>query len=80
MTDLHLRRASGRRRAAQWPDDFDVIGANGDVVGRIFKATTSPRGKPWAWTRVAGHGEPTHGYALTREAAVQAFATGWHRE
>jgi len=23
---------------------------------------------------------PTHGYAESREAAMQAFAKGWHRE
>src|ERR1700692_3323150 len=29
MPDLLLRRASGRRPSAQWPDDYDVVGADG---------------------------------------------------
>jgi hypothetical protein len=36
---------------------------------------------PWVWTLTYGYHEdrtPTHGYELTREAAMKAFA--WHRE
>jgi len=61
---------------------FDVL-ANGEVVGRIFKASDAPVGSPWMWTLAFGHLEdrtPTHGYAETREAAMAAFAKSWRRE
>jgi hypothetical protein len=53
MTDLLLRRAQAGRASAQGDDDYDVIDAVGLVIGRIFKATTSPadasssRMPPW---------------------------------
>jgi len=76
MPDLLLRRASGRRPSAQWPDDYDVTGAGGKIVGRIFKALHAPAGKPWAWTIVS---DTTSGYGVTREAVLRAFAKSWHR-
>jgi hypothetical protein len=51
--------------------------ANGEVVGRIFKANAAPVGSPWLWTLAFGHHEdrtPRRGYAATREAAMAAFA------
>jgi hypothetical protein len=71
MTDLLLRRAWESRPGAVGQDDYDVIVDDGFVIGRIFKATASPAGKPWRWTR---------GYEATREAAIQAFAKSWWRE
>jgi hypothetical protein len=62
-------------------DDYDVIGTDGIVIGRLFKATTSPVGT--RWTLAYGDhegGTPTHGYEATRHAAMQAFAKSWHRE
>jgi hypothetical protein len=56
-----------------------VVGADGLIIGRIFKATQAPAGTPWMWTLAYGHHEdrtPTHGYEPTREAAMQAFAKG----
>jgi hypothetical protein len=44
---------------------------------------TTPGGMPWMWSVAYGyhkHRTPTHGYAATREAAMQAFAKSWHRE
>jgi hypothetical protein len=38
MTDLLLQRASESRPGADGRDDYDVIGADGLVIGRIFKA------------------------------------------
>ena len=74
-----LKRAA---RPCQWnDDDFDVV-ANGEVVGRIFKAGVSVA-RPWMWTLIFPHHEdrtPTHGYAVTREAAMTAFAKCWRRE
>jgi hypothetical protein len=81
VTGLLLRRAQTSRAGAQGDDD--VIGTDGMVIGRIFKATTSPAGTPWMWTLAYGDHEdrtPTHGYEATREAAMQAFAKSWHRE
>jgi hypothetical protein len=62
--------------------DYDVL-AEGFVVGRIMKVTTSPAGTPWMWTLAYGYHEdrtPTHGYEPTREAAMAAFAKSWRRE
>jgi hypothetical protein len=48
---LILKRASASRRpSGQWnEEDFDVL-ANGELVGRIFKANAAPVGSPWMWT------------------------------
>ena len=75
MTDLLLRQAQASRAGAQGDDDYDVIGTDGIIIGRIFKATTSPTGTPWMWTLAYGDREdrtPTHGYEATREAAMAA--------
>jgi hypothetical protein len=50
---LVLKRASASRPSGQWnDDDYDVL-ANGEVVGRIFKANAAPVGSPWMWTLAA---------------------------
>jgi hypothetical protein len=71
---LILKRAAVSRPSGQWSDDdFDVL-ANGEVVGRIYKANAAPVGSPWMWTLVFWHHEgrsPTHGYAATREPPWQ---------
>jgi hypothetical protein len=82
VTDLLLRQAQPSRAGAQGEDDYDVIGPDGLVIGRIFKAT-SLVGTPWMWTLAYGEHEnrtPTHGYEATRDAAMQAFARSWYRE
>ena len=79
--DLLLQRAALRRPSGQWNnDDFDVV-ANGEIVGRIFKAGVSVA-TPWMWTLILPHEDrtPMHGYAATREAAMAAFAKSWRRE
>ena len=56
--------------------------ADGAVVGCI-KANAAPVGSPWMWTLAFGHHEdrtPTHGYEVTREAAMAAFAKSWRSE
>jgi hypothetical protein len=83
VSDLLLRRASQHRAGAEGADDYDVVGADGLIIGRIFKATQSPEGTPWMWTLAYGQHEdrtPTHGYEPTREAAMRAFAKSWERE
>jgi hypothetical protein len=81
---LLLRRASENRPPAQGPDDYDVIGNDGEVIGRIVKAVATPAGTPWMWTLAHGYYHedrmPTHGYEATREAAMQGFARSSHRE
>ena len=73
---LVLKRAAASRPSGEWnDDDFDVL-ANGEVVGRIYKANAAPVGEPWMWTLIFPRHEgrtPTHGYAATREAGRAAF-------
>jgi hypothetical protein len=80
---LLLKRAALSRPSGEWnDDDYDVL-ADGAVVGRIFKMNAAPVGSPWMWTLAFGHHEdrtPTHGYAATREAAMEAFAKSWGRK
>jgi hypothetical protein len=61
---LILKRASATRPSGEWnDDDFDVL-ADGEVVGRIYKANAAPVGSPWMWTLDFWHHEdraPTHG-------------------
>jgi hypothetical protein len=79
---LTLKGAPASRPSREWSDDdFDVL-AEGEVVGRIFKADVSAA-RPRMWTLDIGHYEhhsPTHGYAATREAAMAAFGKSWRRE
>jgi hypothetical protein len=80
---LILKRAPASRPPGEWgDDDFDVL-ANGEVVGRIFKANAAPVGSPWMRAFMFPHQErrsPTHGYAAAREEAMAAFAKSWRRE
>ena len=86
MTDMLLRKAQTGRAGAEGDNDYDVVGTDGTVIGRIFETTTSPPGTPWMWTIAYGNHEannqdqtPTHGYEATREAAMQAFGRSWYR-
>ena len=59
--------------------------ADGEIVGRIYKANAAPVGSSWMWTLVFWHHDdrsPTDGHAATRprEAAMAAFARSWRRE
>jgi glycine cleavage system aminomethyltransferase T len=56
--------------------------ANGEVVGRIYKANAAPVGSLWMWTLAFWHHEgrsQMHEYAATREAAMAALAKSWRR-
>jgi hypothetical protein len=80
VTGLLLRKAPTVRAGARGDEDYDVIGPDGLIIGRIFEATTSPIGTPWMWILTYGHQEdrtPSNGYEATREAAMQAFARSW---
>ena len=76
-TPLILKRAATSRPSGDWnEDDYDVL-ADGEVVGRIYKANAAPAGAPWMWTLAFWHHKdrtPTHGYEETREAAMAVFA------
>ena len=65
------------------PEDFDVF-SDGAVVGRIFfSGATSPTIRAWFWSLASGYHKdrtPTHGYEVSREAAMAAFAKSWRRE
>ena len=77
--DYLLKRAALSRPSWNY-DDFDVV-ANGEIVGRIFKAGVSVT-RPWMWTLIFPHHEdrtPMHGYATTREDAMAAFAKSRRR-
>ena len=52
-----LRQAQASRAGAKGDDDYDVIGSDGLVIGRIFKATKSPVGTPLMWTLAYGDHE-----------------------
>jgi hypothetical protein len=83
MTDLLLRRVPERRPGADGQDDYDVVGAAGLVVGRIFKATTSPAKTPWMWNVAYGNQEDrsqAHGYEPTLGAAMAVFRRRWDRQ
>ena len=44
---LILKRASASRPSGEWSnDDYDVL-ADGEVVGRTFKANAAPVGSAW---------------------------------
>src|SRR5262249_39499551 len=57
MTDRLLRHASESRPGADGQDDYDVIGTDGLVIGRIFKANRFPNGMPWQWELAYGFHE-----------------------
>jgi hypothetical protein len=76
MAELLLKRAT-----AASGEVYDVLSGS-RIVGRILLSDASPASQ-WVWTLSYGYHEgrtPTHGYAESREAAMQAFAKSWHRE
>ena len=79
MSQLILKRASASRPSGEWSDDdYDVL-SDGTVVGRIMNAAAAPVGASWLWTCGFDPRErqPAHGYCMTREAAMAAFAQSW---
>jgi hypothetical protein len=58
--------------------DVRLGDAHGEVVGRIFKAMTSPHERPWFWAITVRTQERTaRGYAATREDAMAALTKTW---
>ena len=78
-----LVHASKSRPRGQWFDDnYDVWDGKAKVVGRIFRATTTPPSRPWFWTITErALQRPTDfGYAPTREEAMEEFKRAWRGE
>jgi hypothetical protein len=53
--------------------------ADGEVVGRIFKANAAPVGSPWMWTLAFGYHREraaNHGYAATRPPWLRSARAG----
>ncbi len=59
--------------------DVRLGDADGEVVGRIFKANITPRDRPWFWaiTVPAREQRTRRGYAATREDAMAALTKAW---
>ena len=77
---LILKRASASRSSGQWRD-YDVF-EDGIVVGRIVCLdAVGPQVRPWIWA--SGHNgdirRAAHGYEMTHEQAMAAFAKSWRR-
>ena len=69
--------------AADHGDHYEVLDEARNVVGHIVLSDAAPPEVPWIWSIASGHHtgrKSTHGYAATREAAMEAFARVWHRE
>jgi hypothetical protein len=76
MSQLTLKRAKVSRPSGQWRnDDYEVI-CKGAVVGRVFLSPAAPQDRQWMWIQ---NRTPAHGYEMTREAAMAAFAKSWRR-
>ena len=71
---LLLRRASESRPPAVGPDDFDVIGKDGELVGRIVRARITPADTPWMWSLLDAEQTLAMGYSTSRDTAVQAVS------
>jgi hypothetical protein len=67
------------QRLRRLVEDYDVIGPQEFVIGRIFNSIASPPGKPWAWTLAYGFHEdrsPTHGYEQALSVGAKACSGG----
>ena len=76
MTDLLLQPTGS-------PTQYEVI-ADAQIIGRItLSSSLRNHSEPWVWSIDLafsdGH-DPVHGFAATREAAMQAFTRSWFRE
>jgi hypothetical protein len=60
VTDLLLQQAQTSRAGAQGDDDYDVIGPDGAVIGRIFKAQRLRGHRMWTRATLAGLARKAH--------------------
>ena len=78
--NLILVHASKSRPKSQCSDDdYDVQDGNAKVIGRIYRATATPPGRPWFWmiTERALQRPTNLGYAASCEEAMAAFKHAW---
>jgi hypothetical protein len=76
--DLKLRRTW--HNAGEPPrEDYEVIDAHGEKIGRMYRAIAVGGGEAWKWTvyGIAVTNYPPAGQAPTREAAQAAFKAAW---
>jgi hypothetical protein len=61
------------------PEDYEVIDARGERVGRIKRTVAVRGGYAWNWTvyGIAVTNHPPAGQAPTRAAAKAAFKAAW---
>jgi hypothetical protein len=61
------------------PEDYEVIDARGEKIGRMYRTIAVGGGHAWNWTvyGIAVTNHPPAGQTLTREAAQAAFKTAW---
>jgi hypothetical protein len=61
------------------PEDYEVIAARGERVGRIKRTIAVGGGEAWNWTvyGIAVTNHPPAGQAPTRAAAQAAFKAAW---
>jgi len=72
---LILKPVSASRPSGEWnDDDYDLL-ANGEGVGRIFKANATPIGWPRMWTLIFPH----HEGARHRTAMRRCARPRWRR-
>jgi hypothetical protein len=71
---LKLQRVSGSPR-----EDYEVIDARGEKVGRILRTDAEGGGEAWIWAvyGIAVTNHPPAGRAPTRDAARAAFKAAW---
>jgi hypothetical protein len=76
---LLLKRAALSRLSGEWNDDDYEVLANGEFVGRIYKANAAPVGSPWMWTLAPRRSQPDARVCCDPRAAMAAFAKSWRR-
>jgi hypothetical protein len=61
------------------PEDYEVIDARGERVGRMYRTIAVGGQQVWNWTvyGIAVTNHPPAGQAPTREAAQAAFKAAW---
>jgi hypothetical protein len=74
METLVLRRASDSRPPAVGPDDYHVVGRDGETIGRVLRARVAPADTPWMWSLMDAEQTVATGYSDSRDAATQALA------
>jgi len=80
LSEVPLKLRRPREAQRSYPangNDFDVIGPNGERVGRIFKPGGGSRDWMWCLSAVVRPPLRNHGYADTREGACGAFRETW---